>query len=167
MSARDDFATVLAQLGEKFDTTLALDDADACILDCGEGDAQQEVHFQYLPKSDMVVLWATVGMLAQDRNDVMRRAYLLQMQDMFLDTFGFTLGSEPGTRRLVAMARRPPAAFDEPAALEAWVDMLVHAIERVRTVMDENFPVEMEDLDADDLAQVARIWSDVDHAEEV
>jgi len=145
MNERERLDELVAAYGEMTGQALSPDAAGACVFRYGEsGDS---AHFEFLADSGCVVLWATVGFLAPDRNAPLRVVRLLQMQDLGGEADGFTLGAEPGKGRVVIAARRAVADIADATSLAGWVDGLVAAVEAVRDSLREDFPVEMEDFD--------------------
>lgn len=144
MSGRETFDRLVREFGQDRSQELALDELDACAFRFG--DTAEIGHFQFLPKSDNVVLWATVGFLPPDAWAPLRVVRLLQMQDFGAQTHGFVLGAEKGTGRLVAFSRRALSELDGVGALAGWSDLLEAAVKDVRQAMVDEFPVETDDF---------------------
>jgi len=163
MNERERLDELVAAYGGMTDQTLSLDAAGACAF--RYGDVGDLAHVELLEESGCVVLWATVGFLAPDRNAPLRVVRLLQMQDLGCEADGFTLGAEPGTGRIVIAARRAVADIPDAAALAGWVDGLVAAVGAVRGSIREDFPVEMEDFELSELDLGDEGEDDLDEAE--
>lgn len=144
MNEREQCDELLRRFGGLCDQQLSLGELNDCSFRFGE--TNELGHFQYLERSAQLVLWATVGFLPPDRFAPLRMARLMQMQDLGGDSGGFTLGTEPETGRVVAVARRAPAELDS-ASLAGWVDELDKALGRIRQALAEEFPVEIGDFD--------------------
>lgn len=144
MSARERLSELVIRFGEIGDQSLVLDEAGACAFRFGEnGDLG---HFQLLADSEAVVLWATVGFLPPDNLSPLRIVRLLQFQDLGQDAEGFTLGSEPGTGRVIIAARRTVEEIEDSSVLAGWVDRLTTAVRSVRTSLVDDFPMQPEDF---------------------
>jgi len=144
VSARERLSELVVRFGEISDQSLSLDDAGACAFRFGEnGDLG---HFQLLEDSATVILWATVGFLPPDSLAPLRVVRLLQFQDLGQDADGFTLGSEPGTGRVVIAARRAVEEIEDSSVLAGWTDRLTKAVRSVRTSLVDDFPMQPEDF---------------------
>jgi len=142
MSARERLSELVVRFGEISDQSLSLDDAGSCAFHFGEnGDLG---HFQLLEDSETVILWATVGFLPPDTLAPLRDVRLLQLQDLGEDADGFTLGSEPGTGRVVIAVRRPVEEIEDSSVLAVWSDHLTKAVRSVRTSMVDYLPMQQD-----------------------
>jgi len=146
---REAFEQALADFGHKAGLELKLDKDGECTLNVDDGDVN--VNFHYLDGVDMIVVWATVGFLPDDRLAGMRACRLLKWNEFLEKTDRFTLGSDAETGRLVAAGKFPAFVFDDADRLGCMVSVLVDTVHRVRQELDHDYPPEFEDISAEDL----------------
>jgi len=142
----DRFEELVKTFGERIEQSLEVKGGTSAVFRFGE---QEDLgHLQYLPQSENIVIWATVGFLPPDGLAPMRAVRILQFLDLVPEIHGFTLGAEPGTGRLVASARRTREELEDVAVLVTLVDELAEVVRTVRTELADALPVEFEDFDA-------------------
>lgn len=140
------FTSLLSDFGRNMGEQLELTD-DSCAFMV---DGEVILNVQVLPDEEMVVLWSTVGILPEDEYSCDRARYLLEKQDFWRDTSGFTVGLDAEERRVVCHDIQEVSKLDTLDALAAWFDLLVEVIRRIRKDMEELYPSSA-DSDDDDL----------------
>lgn len=158
MDNRDAFNSLLAEFGTKLGKTLNLDENDSCAIIV---DGEVVVNIQYLHIPEMVLLWSTVGILPEDEFSGDRALYLLEKQDFWQGTKGFTLGLDAEERRLLCHDIRNVTLFESIDLLAAWIDSLVEITKSIRNEIAERYPSQD---DFDDALELNSEEEDADNA---
>lgn len=147
MTAREQFATVLAEFSADSGLELRLGEDNTAVL------AKDDLVLTlvYLPESEHVVLWSTLGFLAEDANAPERVRLLMQWNDDPEVTHGFTFALDERDSRVLVHDRRSVRFLDNGDKLAAWMGILVDLIVEVRERIDREAPyVDDDPIEPDD-----------------
>lgn len=136
MTAREQFVAVLAEFSAASGIELRLGVDNVAVLERGE----TVISLVYLPESEQVVAWTTLGFLADDANAPRRVRLLLQWNDDPAVTNGFTFGLDEEEGRVVVHDRRSVRFLDNADRLAAWLGILVDLVAEARDRLDREAP---------------------------
>lgn len=136
MNAREQFECVLADFSAESGIKLALDSDNTAVL----SNADAPITLIYLPRSEQVVAWATLGFLGEDANAPRRLRLLMQWNDDPKVTNGFSFALDEADDRVLVQDRRSVRFLDSADKLAAWLDILVDLIAETQNRLDREAP---------------------------
>lgn len=145
MSTRETLVNVLSEFSADSGLKAELGADNTLVLELGDTLA----NLVYLPESEQVVLWTTLGFLGADDNADRRLAGLMMCNDCLPDNAGFTLALDRDDDDRVLLHDIRPAGFlDSGDKFAAWIEALLETVEKIRIRMDAEYPyIDDEDLD--------------------
>lgn len=136
MTAREQFEAVLGEFSASSGIPLQLGADNVAVLEKDD----TVLSLVYLPESEQVVVWATLGFLADDANAPLRVRLLMQWNDDPQVTNGFTFGLDGRDGRVLVHDRRSVRFLDNVDKLAAWLEILVDLIVKTRDRLDSEAP---------------------------
>ncbi len=136
MSLIDSFTMMLNAFGEMLGKELVLEDGK-CIFTV---DGAVDVEIDYYDESDMVVVWAVVGLAPEDEYQADRARALLALNELNAPNGGFSVSMDPETRIVIVHDHRPAELFESVDRLAAWIGALVDLVNLIRDTFEQQFP---------------------------
>lgn len=136
MTAREQLEEVLAEFGAASGVELRLGSDNVAVLERGG----TVISLVYLPESEHVVAWTTLGILADDANAPRRVRLLMQWNDDPAVANGYTFGLDEQDGRVVVHDRRSVRFLDNADRLAAWLGILVDLVAEARDRLDREAP---------------------------
>lgn len=136
MTAREQFEAVLADFSADSGLALKLGTDNTATLEKDD----LVLTLVYLPESEQVVAWSTLGFLADDANAPLRVRLLMQWNDDPQMTNGFTLSLDPSDNRVLVHDRRSVRFLDSADKLAVWLGILVDLLVTARSRLDREAP---------------------------
>ncbi len=146
MTPRDQFARILDEFSEAsgLDVHLEADNSALLVRD------SLALALSFLPQSETVVAWTTLGFLGDDANADRRVQLLLQWNDDPAVTHGFSFALDEAEGRVLLHGRKDALALDSADRLAAWLDLFLSVFTDVRDRLDREAPfVDDDPLDND------------------
>lgn len=148
MDVVQQFKLLLEEVNAASGLALELDDANGCTFPYN-GTA---FNVTVLPESGYALLYASLGDLGDDVNAPGRAAWLLEANDAFLGSGGFTLALDEKTNRVFAIDRRLVSDLDGADTFAGWLEMLDTCVGDIRRAVEVKFPyVDDDPEDADEI----------------
>lgn len=142
ITAREQFEAVLADFSAASGIELRLGTDNVAVLERGE----TVISLVYLPESEQVVAWTTLGFLADDANAPRRVRLLMRWNDDPAVTNGFTFGLDEEDGRVIVHDRRSVRFLDNADRLAAWLGILVDLVAEARDRLDREAPLADDEL---------------------
>jgi len=138
MDAYEQFCAVLSEFGRSLGEDLKFDPEDmTCTFLI---DDEVPVNLVYLPASEQVVAWTSLGGLPEDGYAAARARRLLEMNNLWRATHGFTVSLSDDDRRALVHDRRAVTTLWSADLLATWVDDLVSLVSETQTAFLREFP---------------------------
>ncbi len=140
-NAIEQFRAVLAEFSAASGVKAELEEDNSVFIKAGE----DMLVLNYLPKSEQVVAWASVGFLGQDEKSDKRLELLLKWNDDPKKTEGFSFAFNPEEDRVLLHDRRSVLFLDSGDKLATWLGIMLDVIENVRKAFDEELPFDAQE----------------------
>lgn len=140
-NALEQFRAVLAEFSAESGVKAELEEDNSVFITVGE----DTIVLNYLPKSEQVVAWASVGFLGHDDKSEKRLELLLKWNDDPKKTEGFSFAFNPEEDRVILHDRRCVLFLDSGDKLATWLGIMLDVLEHVRKAFDEELPFEAQE----------------------
>ena len=147
MTSREQFEAVLADFSAASGIELKLGADNVAMFHRGD----VFLTLVYLPESEHVVAWSTLGFLADDANAPLRVRLLLEWNDDPEVTNGFSFALDEQDGRVIAHDRRSVRFLDNADKLAVWLEILADLIVEARERLDREAPFADDDLPEPDI----------------
>ena len=134
--AREQLTSVLAEFSAESGIQLELGDDNTAVIE----QENRVLALTYLPESEQVVAWSTVGFLWNDANATERVRLLLEWNDDPAITHGFTFALDQADGRVIVHDRRSVRFLDNADKLATWLGILADLVFDARARLDGEAP---------------------------